>query len=223
MKNEASITSSGSCTFVLPTCSRMSPGLNAGTKSRRILHDSVIGPGAILYFFGCGDVDADPAVSCFPKTDEVVPDFFRGVDRQGVAGGAVLDMADKDADDFALEIQDRSAGFPPLGGNIYSNMRGGEITFQKFPVEARDSSRSSAFSGDPGEIRSYHRHGHFHRLRFPDRQRRRGDVRFEDRDPAPQIRHHDPGGIRFPFELDRQVTLCRPQLKRRCKASPPDR
>ena len=36
-------------------------------------------------------------------------------------------------------------------------------------------------------------------------KRRRGDVRFQDRNAAAQIRHHDAGGIDFAVELDGEI------------------
>ena len=42
-------------------------------------------------------------------------------------------------------------------------------------------------------------------LGFANRQRGRGDVRLQDRDPAAQIRHHDARRINLAVELDGQI------------------
>jgi len=79
--------------------------LNAAAERGRVFYDlGQLGRGAFNWFLGGCDVDADPAVARFPEADEVVPDLFRGVNRQGVTGGTVFDLGDEDADDFALEV-----------------------------------------------------------------------------------------------------------------------
>src|SRR5438874_6589161 len=53
-----------------------------------------------------GNVDTDPAMACFTETDKVAADFFRCVDRQSITSGIVLQTANQDANDLAVQIQE---------------------------------------------------------------------------------------------------------------------
>ena len=92
-------------------------------------------------------VDADPAVTRIAETDVIAPDFFRGVDRQRVASRAAVHAADENADDFALEIEERRAGFTALRGKIDAQMRGRENSGRDISDRSRRSFRSSATPG----------------------------------------------------------------------------
>ena len=114
-------------------------GFDARAKGWRFLHDFChLGAGAFLEFLGLGDIDADPAVPRFAETNEIIPDFLRGIDGQSMAGRAVFNATNEYADDFSLEIQDWRASLSALRGNVHAQMRCGELTSEKFPIESRD-------------------------------------------------------------------------------------
>src|SRR4029077_20588917 len=64
------------------------------------------------------NVDTDPAMVRFTETDKVAADFFRCVDRQSITSGIILQTANEDANDLAIQIQERRAGLSPLGWQI---------------------------------------------------------------------------------------------------------
>ena len=130
------------------------------------------------------DVDSDPAMARFTETDEVVPDFFRGIDRQSVTGGAVLDLGDEDANDFAFEIQKRRARFAALGGDIHPNVGCIEMTAHKFPIEPGHHPKARRFREIEWVTDRHHRRRHFQGLRLADWRAGRGDVRFQNGNSA---------------------------------------
>ena len=148
-----------------PACPRMISVISArepSTASSPLLH-----------------IDSDPAMARFAEANEVAANFFRGIDRQRVAGGIVFQTADENADDFALEIKQRRAGFTALRRQIDPQMRGGKIAAEIFPIETRDHSEAGRLRKIERITDRDHRRGHFQLVRFADGQRRCGRVNFE--------------------------------------------
>ena len=115
MKKDASMTSSGWCTFVLPTCSKMSPGFapeSAAGVPGMISVNCAVDPSTAAG--ACATFDTNPAMARFTEAHEIAVNLFRGVDRQRVAGGTVVHAADENADHLAFEVEQRRAGFTAL-------------------------------------------------------------------------------------------------------------
>ncbi len=156
MKKEASMTSSGWCTFVLPTCSRMSPGFDPGISRRRSRQDlgqsARVDPSTAVGRLR--DIDTHPTMPRFTEAHEIAANFFRGIDRQRVTGGPVVHAADENADHFAFEIEHAArrlhrAALADLPADAWSKNSGRE-TCDRIPR----SSQSWATSEDRAENQS---------------------------------------------------------------------
>src|SRR4029077_611286 len=75
-----------------------------------------------------GDIDPDPAMSCFSETHEIAPNFLGCLDWHSGTRWGVLETADHDANDLTFHVQKRRTGFPTLCRQVNAQMRCREIT-----------------------------------------------------------------------------------------------
>ncbi len=103
MKKEASITSSGSMHRNPANLQQDVARLQARAGRRCAVMDfRHLGVGTSDSILCRMHVDPDPAVTRIAEAHVVAPNFFRGVDWQGVTSRAAVHTADKNADDFTL-------------------------------------------------------------------------------------------------------------------------
>jgi len=145
-------------------------------------------------FFRWGNIDAYPTMARFAEADKVVPNFFGRLDRQRIAGRTVFNLGHEDTDDL-----------PALGRKIYPHVSGVKKTSEKLAIEAGNHSKTGRFGQVEGKADCHDRGGYFQLLRLADGQRRRGDIRLQNGNAAPQIRHHHPRGMDLAVELNRQI------------------
>ena len=123
----------------------------------------------------------------FAETHEVVVDFLRGIDRQRIAGGIVLQTADENTDHFTFEIEQRRARFAALRRKIHAQMRRGKISAEILPIETGDHSEAGRLWKIERKTDRNDRRRNFQLIRMTNWQRRRSRVHFEHCQSTAQI------------------------------------
>ena len=165
--------------FFPPHLQKNVAGLDPGTGRRRAVHD-------LRHFRtrtfrrrgGLGNINPDPTMPGFAEADKIAADFLGRFDWHRITRRIVFKAADQDADNLAFHVQERCAGLSPLCRKIDPQVRGRKITAEVFPIKSCDHSEIRRFrqiqwitNRDDGGCDSQ-------LLGFPNRQRRRCDIRL---------------------------------------------